>query len=30
VLDELGRRGLIDWSRAVLDAASVRARKGAY
>jgi transposase len=29
VLDELGSRGEIDWSRAVVDAASVRARKGA-
>lgn len=29
VLDELGSQGLIDWSRAVLDAASVRAKKGA-
>jgi transposase len=28
VLDELGSRGLIDWSRAVLDGASVRAKKG--
>ncbi|HZU46379.1 MAG TPA: IS5 family transposase [Mycobacterium sp.] len=28
VLDELGSRGLIDWSRAVVDAASVRAKKG--
>jgi transposase len=28
VLDELGSRGLIDWSRAVIDAASVRAKKG--
>ncbi|MEG8184652.1 IS5 family transposase [Nocardia terpenica] len=28
VLDELGRQGLIDWSRAVIDAASVRAKKG--
>jgi hypothetical protein len=28
VLDELGARGEIDWSRAILDAASVRARKG--
>ena len=25
-----GSRGLIDWSRAVLDAASVRAKKGAH
>ena len=29
VLDELGSQGKIDWSRAVLDAASVRAKKGA-
>jgi transposase len=29
VLDELGSRGLIDWSRAVVDAASVRAKRGA-
>nr|WP_232535566.1 IS5 family transposase [Nocardia terpenica] len=28
VLDELGARGLIDWSRAVVDAASVRAKRG--
>ena len=28
VLDELGSHGLIDWSRAVLDGASVRAKKG--
>ncbi|MCS7479245.1 IS5 family transposase [Umezawaea endophytica] len=28
VLDELGTQGLIDWSRAVLDGASVRAKKG--
>ncbi|WP_324197859.1 IS5 family transposase [Nocardia abscessus] len=28
VLDELGSDGLIDWSRAVIDAASVRAKKG--
>jgi hypothetical protein len=28
VLDELGNQGLIDWSRAVLDGASVRATKG--
>jgi transposase len=28
VLDELGARGEIDWSRAILDGASVRARKG--
>ena len=29
VLDELGAAGLIDWSRAVADAASVRAKRGA-
>ncbi len=29
VLDELGSRGLIDWSRVVVDAASVRAKRGA-
>ncbi|GLZ42826.1 hypothetical protein Acsp05_64500 [Actinokineospora sp. NBRC 105648] len=29
VLDELGARGMIDWSRAVLDGAAVRAKKGA-
>jgi transposase len=28
VLDELGSHGMIDWSRAVLDGASVRAKKG--
>jgi len=28
VLDELGSQGLIDWSRAVCDGASVRAKKG--
>ena len=28
VLDELGSQGLIDWSRAVLDGASIRAKKG--
>lgn len=28
VLDELGSQGLIDWSRAVLDGAAVRAKKG--
>jgi transposase len=28
VLDELGSKGLLDWSRAMLDAASVRAKKG--
>ncbi|GAA5115247.1 transposase [Saccharopolyspora hordei] len=29
VLDELGSQGLIDWSRAVVDAAAVRAKRGA-
>jgi transposase len=29
VLDELGARGEVDWSRAILDAASVRAKRGA-
>ena len=29
VLDELGSQGLIDWSRAIADAACVRAEKGA-
>jgi transposase len=29
VLDELGSRGLIDWSRVIADAACVRAKKGA-
>ena len=29
VLDRLGEQGMIDWSRAVVDAASVRAKKGA-
>ena len=28
VLDELGSQGLIDWSRVIVDAASVRAKKG--
>ncbi|MDE1674967.1 IS5 family transposase, partial [Nocardia gipuzkoensis] len=28
ILDELGSGGLIDWSRAVIDAASVRAKRG--
>jgi transposase len=28
VLDELGSRGLIDWTRAILDGACVRAKKG--
>ena len=30
VLDELGVGGQLDWSRAVLDGASVRARKGGH
>lgn len=30
VLDELGSRGMIDWSRAVLDGASLRAKKGTH
>jgi transposase len=29
VLDKLGSRGEIDWSSAILDAASVRAKRGA-
>ncbi len=29
ILDELGSRGAIDWSSAIIDAASVRAKKGA-
>lgn len=29
ILDELGGRGDIDWLRAIVDAASVRAKKGA-
>jgi transposase len=29
VLDRLGEQGAIEWSRAVVDAASVRAKKGA-
>jgi transposase len=29
VLDELGGQGLIDWSRAIVDGACVRAKKGA-
>jgi transposase len=29
VLDRLGEQAAIDWSRAVVDAASVRAKKGA-
>lgn len=28
VLDELGRQGLVDWSRAILDGACVRAKRG--
>lgn len=28
VLDELGRRALLDWSRATVDAQAVRAKKG--
>ena len=28
VLDELGSRGLIDWSRAMVDGASLRAKRG--
>jgi len=28
VLDELGGQGMIDWSRVVVDAAAVRAKKG--
>jgi transposase len=28
VLDELGSHGLIDWSRVIIDAASVRAKRG--
>ncbi|WP_438804510.1 IS5 family transposase [Nocardia alni] len=30
VLDELGGKGLIDWSRVVIDAAAARAKKGAH
>jgi transposase len=30
VLDELGRLGLVDWSSAIADAASIRAKKGAH
>lgn len=29
VLDELGAQGLIDWSRVMVDAASMRAKRGA-
>lgn len=29
VLDELGVQGMVDWSRALLDTASVRAKRGA-
>ncbi len=28
VLDDLGSHGLVDWTRAVVDGASVRAKKG--
>ena len=28
VLDELGGRGLLDWSRVIVDGAAVRAKKG--
>ena len=28
VFDRLGRQGLLDWSRASLDSASVRAKRG--
>ncbi|NIJ11453.1 transposase [Saccharomonospora amisosensis] len=28
VLDELGSQGLLDWSRAILDGATVRAKRG--
>jgi hypothetical protein len=28
VLDELGARGEVDWTSAIVDAASVRAKKG--
>ena len=28
VLDELGSKGEVDWSRAVVDAAAVRAKRG--
>lgn len=28
LLDELGSQGLLDWSRAIVDGASVRAKKG--
>ncbi len=28
VLDELGARGEVDWTSAIIDAASVRAKKG--
>lgn len=30
VLDELGSQGEIEWARAVVDAATVRAKKGAH
>ena len=29
VLDRLGQQGLLDWPRAALDSASVRAKRGA-
>jgi transposase len=29
VMDELGARGEVDWSSAIVDAASVRAKRGA-
>ena len=29
VLDELGSRGMVDWSAAIVDAAAVRAKRGA-
>jgi hypothetical protein len=29
ILDELGSQGLLDWSRAIIDGACVRANKGA-
>lgn len=30
VLDELGARGALDWTSAIIDAASVRAKRGAH
>jgi hypothetical protein len=30
VLDQLGERGQLDWSRASLDSVSVRAKRGAH